>query len=596
MAGEYEVVTYSFGDKLEKGLNFSYNSKQTDFTNLFDEINKRYSNRNVGALIIASDGIYNTGKNPRFAYSGAEYPVYSIALGDSNLQRDIILSDVIYNKISFLGNKFPLQILILANDFKGSNTKLTVYNNNVNLYSEDILITDINFSKTINLQLTTDKSGLQHIRIAVTPLKEETNLKNNTKDIVIDVISSRQKILILANSPHPDIGAIKRALSQKPNYEVNSFLLDDFNQSIFDYNLVILHQLPSLTNSATNVLSNITKTGISALYILGGQSDMNKINTLGTGFQVRNGALRHGAESAHSKFNFDESQPSINDKFNLFEISKDANRFFNNAPPLIAPFGDYSVPANAALLSYQKINNISTTKPLIFFFQTNEAKYGFIAGEGLWRWRINNYAINANYEFFDDLLNKIVQYLSLKLNKDDFIVNTRRIYNENEPVIFEAEIYNQSFELVNKEEVNLQIVNSSDKMFSYIFNRTDNAYRLNAGVFPPGDYIYRAHTTINNIDKIKNGTFSIVPVNIETKNTVADHQLLYQLSNDNRGKLIYPSQIPELINIIKSSSDISSVSYTEKQLMDIIHIKWIFFILVILVAAEWLMRKYFGSY
>ena len=35
---------------------------------------------------------------------------------------------------------------------------------------------------------------------------------NNVKDVFVDIIDGRQKILLLANAPHPDLGAIKNAI------------------------------------------------------------------------------------------------------------------------------------------------------------------------------------------------------------------------------------------------------------------------------------------------------------------------------------------------------------------------------------------------
>ena len=50
--------------------------------------------------------------------------------------------------------------------------------------------------------------------------------------------------------------------------------------SLSGYNLVILHQLPSATNSATDLLSGILKAGIPVLFIVGGQTDIQKLNNL----------------------------------------------------------------------------------------------------------------------------------------------------------------------------------------------------------------------------------------------------------------------------------------------------------------------------
>ena len=69
---KYEVKTYTFGENLTEGNQIDYSKKITDLSNAFDEIGNKFYNRNVGALILASDGIFNQGSNPVYN-SGIEY-------------------------------------------------------------------------------------------------------------------------------------------------------------------------------------------------------------------------------------------------------------------------------------------------------------------------------------------------------------------------------------------------------------------------------------------------------------------------------------------------------------------------------------------
>ena len=91
----YDVKTYTFGEDLIEGLEIDYSKKITNLSNAFEEIDNKFYNRNVGALILASDGIFNEGANPIFN-SKIEFPVYTVALGDTSIQRDIILKEVLY--------------------------------------------------------------------------------------------------------------------------------------------------------------------------------------------------------------------------------------------------------------------------------------------------------------------------------------------------------------------------------------------------------------------------------------------------------------------------------------------------------------------
>ena len=57
-----------------------------------------------------------------------------------------------------------------------------------------------------------------------------------------------------------------------------------------------------------------------------------------------------------------------------------------------------------------------------------------------------------------------------------------------------------------------------------------------------------------------------------------------------------PKQLNELVKEIKSNQAIASVIYEEKELKEIIHLKWIFFMLLVLMSLEWYLRKRNGAY
>ena len=136
LSEKFDVQTYTFGDKLTSGLNATFVEKQTDMAGLFSEIKDRYSNRNLAALVLAGDGIYNQGADPLYASDDAPYSIYTVALGDTSQQKDILISRVNYNRIAFLGNDFPVEITVSAFKSDGAQSKLTVYTGDQQLFSE----------------------------------------------------------------------------------------------------------------------------------------------------------------------------------------------------------------------------------------------------------------------------------------------------------------------------------------------------------------------------------------------------------------------------------------------------------------------------
>ncbi len=581
---DFDVSTYHFSDKVTEGLSTTFSGQETDISALLADLKIRYANRNVGALIIATDGIYNKGNQPVYEAENLSFPIYTLALGDTNIQKDIILSEVNYNKVCYLGNSFPLEVVVKAQKCKNARTTLTVSKNGQTLFTKQLQITEESYLETVALTLQANQSGLQHYRIALSTVEGEISISNNVQDIYVDVLDARQKILILAAAPHPDVSAIRQSLEKNTNYEVEVALQKDFNKSIASYNLVIAHQLPAKGQNA-KTLTDATLAKIPVWYILGSQSDINQFNTLNTGLKI-----------VQTQNKADESQAVMNNEFALFTFDEDAASTLTDAPPLSTTYGDYKLTPSMVPLFYQKIGKVSTRKPLLVFSQGTEVRSGILCGEGLWRWRLNNYLQKGNHNAFDELISKTIQYLSIKADKSFFRVEGKNRYASNEAVIFSGEVYNENYEMINDPEVLMNITDQSGKKYEFTFSKTTHAYHLNAGEFPVGDYRYQARVKVGNKVFQENGEFSVAAVMAESLDLVADHNLLNTLAKRHKGEMVYPATMSKLVELLKARDDIAAVSYTRKQFDDVINLLWVLLLIIALLGTEWFLRKRAGAY
>jgi len=577
----YEVKTYTFGKNVSEGNQIDYSKKITDLSNVFEEINNKFYNRNVGALILASDGIFNQGANPVFN-AGIEFPIYTIALGDTAIQKDIVLKEVVCNKITFLGNKFPIEIDAEALQCVGQKTKITVTHKGKQLFTKLYNIDKEHFTINESEFFEADAVGVQHYKISLSTVDGEISVVNNVKDIYIEVLDGRENILIIANAPHPDIKALKLSIENNENYKVTNLLMADFDGNTEAYSLVIVHQIP---NTITPALKKVLDGEISVLYILGNQTVINNYNSLNVGLNISKSGNR-----------FNEILPAVAANFPLFTLSESTIKKINQLPPVVGPFGDYRLTSNGYVLLNQKIGSVETDNPLMVFFQDNGKKTAVLYAEGIWKWRMQDFLKNYNHNAFNELINKTVQFLSVKEDKSKFRVFTENIIYENEEIQLNAELYNDSYELVNDAEITIDLVEESGDKYGFVFNRTTNAYILNAGILPAGFYNYTAKVKFGTKDYVKTGKFQIKPLLLEANNTVANHQLLQNIAQKFGGKLFYPKQLNKVAESINSNNDIAAIIYEENDMKELINLKWIFFVLLTLLSLEWFLRKRNGAY
>ncbi len=585
LSDDHNTQIYTFGEDFREAGNIDFTDRVTNMSEIFRELDARYSNRNLGAVIVAGDGIHNRGINPVYAASNVTYPVYTIALGDTVPQRDLIVKQVNHNRITYLGNRFPVEIVVEAIESRGVTSRLTIRRGGEELFGENISFTTDHHIETITLQLEADKAGIQQYQATIAPIEDEVNLENNVRDFFIDVIDGRQQILILANSPHPDVGAIKQSLVDNDHYDVEAALISDFNGSLEAYDLVILHQLPSNRHAAAAIFDQAAANQSSLLFIVGDQTDIASLNEWQSVLEIQ----PRSEELV-------ETLPEINRAFTLFSMQEQSIQLFAALPPLFSPFAAYRPGPGANVLLYQRIGQVVTEQPLILFAQSGQNRTGIITGEGMWRWRLNNFLRNGNHMAFDEMLSRMVQYLALQEDRSRFRVRADNLVFENEPVLFEAELYNASFELVNEPEVQLFITNEEGVEFPYILGRTANAYRLDVGVFTAGNYSWEARAVLGDESFSDEGIFNVRILDLEGLQTIADHNLLFQLAENADAAMFYAGQWEELRNHILARDDIRPRLYAHKEFVEIINLKLLFFIIISLLAIEWFVRKRSGSY
>lgn len=590
LSDDYEVHEFAFGDAVREGVNFEFTDKVSNLSRLMQEVYDRFGTQNLGALVMATDGIYNQGSSPLYAGAPMAAPVFTVALGDTTPRKDLFVKRVFYNKIAYLGDRFMVQVDAAAVNCAGTQTVLTVSriegDQTRTLQSIPISIDQNDFFTTKEVLLEADKTGVQHFRFTLAKVPGERSAVNNTRDIFIDVLDARQKILLLANSPHPDISAMRQTLEGNRNYEVTVAYAGEPGTDVSKFDFVVLHNLPSGAQDISGILSTLDSKRIPRLFIAGMQTSYASLSRV----QRLVSAQSTGQQA-------DDVQARVSPQFAAFTLSPELASELPKFSPLTSAFGNFSALPQGQVVLYKRIGRVDTEQPLLVVGETDGIRCGVLLGEGLWKWRLFDYMQHNNHQIFDEIVGKTVLYLSQKEDKRKFRVSLdQNIFNENEPVFFSAELYNDNYELVNTPDVALSVRNAEGKEFLYTFNKKGNAYTLNAGILPVGNYTFRATTSLNNQALTYEGRFSVQPIQLEYFATTANHGLLRQLSAQHGGEMVYPDQLLTIADKIKQAPTIKPVIYQSTQTTPLIHLKWVFFLLALLLSLEWFLRRYFGAY
>ena len=568
----FEVHEFSFSDKVNKGFSNNNSGLLTNYSNLFDDMKSRFANRNIAGLVLASDGLYNSGVNPLYD-NRINFPIYPIAQGDTLIVRDLSIAKVLQNEIAFLGNTFPLEITVSAQQFKGESIQVEIWYKGNKIHSEDRIIYSNDEYQKVKINLLAENVGLQKYTVLVSQLSKEKNSINNRYTSYVDVIDSRYKILLLSEKNHPDLAAYKNAVEKNKNYALEQVNVIDFNGNFEAYQLVVVFGI----NENNPLILQLAKADI-PLLVFDFQQNSNLKLTSSFSFKSRGGLQE--VKAVKSEF------------FSKFTLSPELLSLILDAPPLLTPFGKYTLQIGSEVVIAQQVGMQVTSKPIILVNESNGRKSAFITAEGFWKWKLFNYASENNNIAFDELFSKLTQYLVLQVDKSKLRIDYKKQFTENSNIYFEASLFNDSYELINDEEISLVIQNEMGDEFDYEFSRALKIYNLNVGVMDVGKYTFLAK--VKGSELISNGSFDVKAIQLEQLYTVANHKILLQLANISGGKLFYPNQSDKIITAIKKSkNNLISIS-TKEKLKDMINIPMILLILLTLISLEWFLRKYNG--
>ncbi len=581
----YDVAHKSLSDNDAQQILFT--APTSDIQGALRKIANQYEGKSIGGVLLVSDGIYNSGLSP--LYANYNFPVYTVGVGDTTERQDIVLKNLVYNKIAYRGNKFPLRAEILVKGYPNQNISISLVHAgklieriNKNSGSEQLL--------TIDFNPLAAEQGIQRFDLQIDVKAGEHNVKNNRSTAFVEIVEGKKKILIVASSPHPDIKALRSVIEKNSNYDfilhipgLQETELKNLQPAAID--LVIFHQSPDKRGRTRELFQRFSKSETSLFVIAGQQTDLD--------FLTKNDVPLKFEQLPRQ---LDDVMPVINPTFSNFLISAEANAVFAGFPPVWVPFAKMQVPVSAGILLFQRVGSLTTEKPLLWIDAPDSRKIAIMLADGFWQWRLEEYSKAQNTETFDEVFGKLIQYLSTTDDKSKFrSYPVEQQFSDTESIVFESQVYNDIYEPVFGNTISLELSDEMGKKYQYNYVISPGNARYEIGGLKEGVYRYKSATEINGKKEEVRGQFLVIAQQTELQNLTADFDLLRKLSTTTGGQFYKTSETEKLKSDL-SKKEARRIIHSEEKYDSLLNLKWVFFLLLALVTTEWFLRKYHGGY
>lgn len=566
-----------------------FDGPRTDVARALDAPATRLAGRNLQGVVLVTDGRVTAGRSPLAVAERLGVPVFVVAVGDTLRRRDVAVSAVVANRRVLPGAPQPVEVRVRAvGASPGETATVTLRLNGAVVGTQTVTLPDGDGEVPVAFDYTPPASGAVRLDATVTPISGEATPANNTRSTTADVQTARRRVLLLAAAPDPDVAAFRAALDADAALDVTvrvqrapGQFYDGPAPDPADFDVAVLLGVPGPATDDALLARMAAQPRLGLVVVAGTLTDYGRLAaTLGpllpasvsaggereVRVRVRDGATAHPALTGVASLDVLPSLPAL--------------RLATSGPSLS--------PAARVLLEG------TGGEPVVVAERRGRRRAVFVAASAWWRWRQLPEAQASLGTVFPSLVSRWVAFAASDAAPDVQIQSTDTVFGDGEPVTFDAQLVGDEGAGVEDATVEVAI---SGPVTRTLAMRPIGAgrYALDAGALPPGTYRYTGRATRGGaVLGTDGGTFSVGSTPAETADPSADLPLLRALADATGGALLRPSDLDSLRRRLETSPAFAPsivAGETEASLFD----RWPFFaVLLVLLTAEWALRKRAG--
>ncbi|MDX1438788.1 MAG: hypothetical protein R3284_02690 [Rubricoccaceae bacterium] len=576
-----------------------FDGDRTNISTALESTQRNLARRNLKGVLLISDGRFNTGRNPLYVAENSRVPIYTVVVGDTTEQRDVVLSGVVTNDVAYANTILPIQAHVRAHEFAGTQATVSVSEQGNVIASQVITLPENGLDERVELSVTPTTPGLHRYTISVSRQTGEASYRNNAETVSVRVLDTQRRILVLAAAPSPDLSALLTSLQSNPNLELDvltqrdqsTFYEGSFPSDLSVYDLSILVGYPGAAASTEHAseLASAISDGLPVAFFLSQQTDLNLLRTtfseiLPVAPEVVRPFFSEGrmvvspAGSTHPLLDISDSEPET----------------FSALPPLLINESRWAVSLDARVLATVRRGDVALNDPFIVIRTRGSARSVAILGANAWRWANLPEDLSAHDNAYDRFLENIIHWTTTRTDRRQVRVQTTHArFGENEPVAFTGQVYDESLDPISDADLRVTVTAADGTQFPLTLQPIGNGrYSGTAGTYPPGGYTFsaRAEQTGSMIGE-DDGSFSVGQLALEFRNPGADASLMRQIALRSGGRVVTVDELPNLLDLLREEGRFAATAVEQEETTPLINLPFLLIIAIGLLTAEWFVRK-----
>lgn len=615
IAEMYTILPYGFDGSASQMDSFTALPNPGDTTNLGQSILqtlRQATGASLGAVILISDGADNNGAIAQAdlnEIASFGVPVHTIGMGREDIPEDLELTEVSLPEKALPGTTLSARVGIRHD--QGGFARIKVYDGDTFLTTEEIVLGNNQDMTLAFVDIDAPEPGQLDLRFTLDPINNETNLANNTRAHVVDVEENRYRILYIEGEPRWEYKFMQRALNDDPSIQLSTLLkvtpnkyyrqgIDSPDQlangfpedraELYEYDALIIGSFNAaeLTSEQQEMIRDFVSDRGGSLMMLAG---LNGLGLGGWGETVVNDILPSRLNMEEANFIREKAPVALTDNGRLapmlqFSDSESENDELWSELPEVADHQQLG-PLRPAATTLLEVNVEGRMQPLLVTQPYGRGQSFILATGGTWRWQMSLPVEDMRHEtFWRQLTRALVANsprpfeLSSQIENEEIVVRAQvrdPDAEENQGLEISVVVSSENNDVVNLE---LQPVSGRPGVFEAGFRPSETGLYSIEAISRVGETLLGSSTTAVRYDQ-----------GLEIFNIRQNRPLLERVSEVTGGQYWSPAEwddIPEAISY-------STAGITEQQISYLWDAPFFFLLLVLLKAAEWLLRRHWRT-
>ena len=574
----------------------------------------------IGAILLLSDGGENStgiSADALQALQNRRLPVHTVGFGGLERAHDVELEDVSIAPSTVVNARLTATISLKQHGYAGQKATLTIRDGDKTLAVREITLSSNGTLQTEQVFFSAGGAGAKALRFAVVPLAGEENLSNNAITRPVLVSDAKRRILYVEGEPRWEFKFIRRAEEDDPTVQLVSMLRTSENkiyrqgisdpteladgfpvrpENLFGYSGIIIGSVAAdyFTPLQQELLREYVDRRGGGVLFLGGRSALSdggwsasSLNELlptflpsGRAFQRNSATVELTAEGIDSPITRLLDDPA-----------KNAERW--KKLTYLADYQDAGSPKpGSTVLVQMKAGN--RRLPLLITQNYGHGRTAIMATGGTWRWQMSEPLGDPSHDLFWQQLSRWL--VAESPGPVTASIPVRTLMDEGH-VQLSAQVRDQEFQPAADARVTAHIMGpeGTNALIDLAPSRdTPGLYQAEWTAEKPGAYLAEvaAETTGSQPRQLGRDvvTFQREDGIAENFHTEQNRALLEQLASQTGGRYWEPSNLKNLPRDISYSEAGISVRTTN----ELWNMPIVFFVLLALPIAEWLLRRKWG--